>query len=95
MSYIDNLVEAVVLALTRDEAAGQGYIVCDGLAVSWRELTDLLADRLGLPKVKSTIALPLAKVAAIAPETLAKIARSTRHPALTRYEVEIGGRDLR
>jgi len=93
--YIDNLVDAIILALTRDEAVGQGYIVYDGAVVSWRELTHLLANRPHLPKVKLTITLPLAKVIAVAPETLAKIAKATRRPALTRYEIEIGGRDLR
>ena len=95
LCYIDNLVDAVILALTRVEAVGQGYIVCDGAVITWRELTDLLAEQLDLPKVKLTIPLPLAKVMAVAAETLAKIAKSTRRPALTRYEIEIGGRDLR
>jgi nucleoside-diphosphate-sugar epimerase len=95
LCYIDNLVDAILLALTRDKAVGQGYIVSDGAVVTWRELTDLLAAQLDLPKVKLTIPLPLAKAAAVATETLAKIARFTRRPALTRYEIEIGGRDLR
>jgi nucleoside-diphosphate-sugar epimerase len=95
LCYIDNLVDAVLLALTRDEAVGQGYIVCDGVVVTWRELTDLLSDQLGLAKVKWTIPLPLAKAAAVAAETLAKMAKSSKRPALTRYELEFGGRDLR
>jgi len=94
LCYIDNLVDAVVLALTRDEALGQGYLVCDGAGVSWKELTDLLADRLGLPKVRLTLPLPLAKAMAVATETLAKTAKSTKRPALTRYVIEFMGRDL-
>ena len=94
LCYIDNLVDAIVLALTRDEAVGQGYIVCDGAVVTWRELTDLLADRLNLPKVKFTIPLPLAQAVAVAAETAAKMAKSTKRPALTRYELAFAGRDL-
>jgi nucleoside-diphosphate-sugar epimerase len=95
LCYIDNLVDAVLIALTRDEVVGQGYIVSDGAVVTWKELTDLLADRLDLPRVKRTIPLPMAKEVAAGAETLAKIRKSTKRPALTRYEIEIGGRDLR
>jgi 2-alkyl-3-oxoalkanoate reductase len=94
LCYIDNLVDAVVLALTRDEAVGQGYIVSDGAVVTWRELTDLLAEQLDLPVVKRTIPLPLAEGVAVGAETWAKITKSTKRPALTRYELEIGGRDM-
>jgi 2-alkyl-3-oxoalkanoate reductase len=95
LCYIDNLVDAFLLALTRDEAVGQGYLVCDGAVVSWRELTGLLADRLDLPKVRLTIPLPVAKAIAAGAEALARRAKSTKRPALTHYEIEIGGRDLR
>jgi nucleoside-diphosphate-sugar epimerase len=94
LCYIDNLVDAVLLALTRDEAVGQGYIVGDGAVITWKELTDLLADRLELPRVKRTIPLPLAEGVAVGAETWAKITKSTKRPALTRYELEIGGRDM-
>ena len=94
LCYIDNLVDAVLLTLTRDEAVGQGYIVGDGAVVTWQELTDLLADKLDLPRVKQTIPLPLAKTVAVGAETVAKIEKSTKRPALTRYELEIGGRDM-
>jgi nucleoside-diphosphate-sugar epimerase len=94
LCYIDNLVDAILLTLTRDEAEGQGYIVGDGAVVTWKELTDLLANQLDLPPVKRTISLPLAGAVAAGAETWAKITKSTKRPALTRYELEIGGRDL-
>ena len=95
LCYIDNLVDAIELALSRDEAIGQGYIVCDGAVVTWRELTDLLARELDLPKVRLTIPLPLAEAAAIGAETWARITHSTKRPALTRYALEFGGKELR
>ena len=36
--YIDNLVHAIVLALTSDLAAGETFLVSDGTGLSWREL---------------------------------------------------------
>jgi len=94
LCYIDNLVDAVVLALTHDQAVGQGYLVGDGAVITWRGLTDLLADRLSLPKVTLTIPLSLAKAVAVGAETWGKMKKSTTRPALTRYELEIGGRDM-
>jgi len=94
LCYIGNLVDAILLAFTCEEAVGQAYIVCDGAVVSWKELTDLLADQLELPRVKWTVPLPLAQALAFGAETLAKITKSTKRPALTRYELAFGGRDL-
>ncbi len=94
LCYIDNLVDAIILTLTHDEAVGQGYLVGDGAVITWKELTDLLADRLDLPKVELTIPLSLAKTAAVGAETLAKVEKSTQRPALTRYELEMAGRDM-
>lgn len=94
LCYIDNLMDAIALTFTDDRAVGQGFIVFDGAVVSWRELTDLLADRFDLPKVKWTVPLPLALGLAAVAETLSKRAKSTKRPVLTHYKLEIGGGDL-
>lgn len=42
--YVDNLVDGIILASTREEAAGQTYHFCDDWPVNWqRYLTDLSA----------------------------------------------------
>jgi nucleoside-diphosphate-sugar epimerase len=42
--YVDNLVDGIIMAGTRDEAAGRTYHFCDDWQVSWkRYLTDLSA----------------------------------------------------
>jgi nucleoside-diphosphate-sugar epimerase len=51
-------------------------------------------DRFDLPRVKRTIPLWLAKAVAVGAETWAKIRNSTQRQALTRCELEIGGRDM-
>jgi 2-alkyl-3-oxoalkanoate reductase len=94
LCYIDNLVDAILLALTCDQAVGQGYLVGDGAVITWEELTDLLAVQLHLPKVTVTIPLPVANAVAAGAETLAKVEKSTRRPVLTRYELAMGGIDM-
>jgi nucleoside-diphosphate-sugar epimerase len=50
--HVRNLADAVVLAARADRAAGQAYLVVDG-HTTWRELTDVYRDWLGLPELPS------------------------------------------
>lgn len=57
--YVDNLVNGIIMAGTRDEAAGRTYHFCDDWKVSWkRYLTDLSAF-IG-KKPKGNLPFPLA-----------------------------------
>lgn len=47
--YVANLVDAAVLALRHEAAAGEAFNVTDGIAVTWRQFADDLADGLGAP----------------------------------------------
>ncbi len=52
LCYVDNLIDAAVLALGHEAAPGQAFNVSDGLAVTWREFTDGLAEGLGCAGVR-------------------------------------------
>jgi len=52
LCYVDNLIDAAVLALRHEAAPGQAFNVSDGLDVTWREFTDGLAEGLGYAKVR-------------------------------------------
>jgi 2-alkyl-3-oxoalkanoate reductase len=47
--YVDNLVHAVDLALRREEAAGEAFLVSDGEAITWRMLYEPVCRALGRP----------------------------------------------
>ncbi len=47
LCYVDNVVDAAVLAAFGEHAGGETFNVTDGLAVTWREFTDGLARGLG------------------------------------------------
>jgi nucleoside-diphosphate-sugar epimerase len=56
LCYIDNLVDAAVLAMTCDGvAAGEAFNVTDGLDVTWKQFANALADGLGCPPVRWTM----------------------------------------
>ncbi|HJW83058.1 MAG TPA: NAD-dependent epimerase/dehydratase family protein [Anaerolineae bacterium] len=46
--YIDNLVDAYVLAVTRPEAVGQAFTIVDGVT-TWRDFTAYYAHMIGRP----------------------------------------------
>jgi oxidoreductase len=52
LCYIENLIDAALLALHDEAAPGQAFNVSDGLPISWKQLTDDLAEGLGCPRVR-------------------------------------------
>jgi nucleoside-diphosphate-sugar epimerase len=47
LCYVENLIDAALLASERELAAGEAINVCDGLAVTWRQFAGDLAAGLG------------------------------------------------
>ncbi len=52
LCYVENLIDAAMLTLGHPAAPGNAFNVSDGLAVTWKELTDDLAEGLDCPKVR-------------------------------------------
>jgi acetylornithine/succinyldiaminopimelate/putrescine aminotransferase/nucleoside-diphosphate-sugar epimerase len=55
LCYVDNLIDAAVLAMQHESAPGQAFNVSDGLDVTWRQFTDGLAEGLGCAKVRWSV----------------------------------------
>jgi nucleoside-diphosphate-sugar epimerase len=60
LCYVENLIDAAILALGHEAAPGNAFNVSDGLDVTWKELTAGLADGLGCPEVRWSIPYRLA-----------------------------------
>lgn len=52
LTYVENLADAALLALTHPAAAGETFNVTDGLSTTWREFLDDLAGGLGARRVR-------------------------------------------
>jgi ornithine--oxo-acid transaminase len=95
--YIDNLIDAIVLALEKGAAAGEAFNVTDGLDVTWREFTDGLADGLGAPRARLSMPYAVANgVGSTLERSYRAVRRATnlRAPALlSRQAVQIMGID--
>ena len=97
LCYVENLVDAILLALDRPAAAGGTFNITDGLDVSWRKLTEDLAT--GLDCSPPRLSLPYRPAAGIAlalEQGYRALRRTTgirTSPLLSRQAVGVLGRD--
>jgi len=92
-TYVENLAEAIRLACFDPAAAGEAFIVTDGLAIDWRTFTEKLAGELGVPGPGRSVPYWMAYTAAAAMEAAWRLVGSAAPPLLTRYRISNGGRD--
>lgn len=96
LSYVDNVVDAAVLALRHERAPGQAFNVSDGVPVTWRQFTDDLARGLDARPVQLSAPYWIASAAGTSLElgyrALRKLTRLRTEPLLSRQAVQILGR---
>ncbi len=97
LCYVDNLIDAALLALRHDAARGQAFNLTDGLDVTWREFADGLADGLDCSRVRWSIPYWLAERIGFGIECGYRALRATTRvrtrPLLTRQAVHVMGID--
>ena len=93
-SYVENLVEGLILVSTHPKAAGETYIMSDGPIITFREyMANVFAScnvELKLTSIPYWLAYPV--VALI--EGIYKLFRRKNAPLLTRYRVKVASKDL-
>ncbi len=97
LCFVDNLVDAAILALGHEAARGQAFNVSDGLDVTWRQFTDDLAKGLGSARVRWRVPYWLASAAGFSLEHGYRLLRGTTGletpPLLSRQAVHVMGID--
>jgi nucleoside-diphosphate-sugar epimerase len=91
--YIENLADAVEKACFVAEAAGQSFIITDGLDIDWKNFTNAFADALQIKRPTTSVPFALSYAAAWLMEMIWKSLRAKNPPPLTRYRICNGGRD--
>jgi nucleoside-diphosphate-sugar epimerase len=105
MIYVDDLVQALLLARDTTAAAGQAYNLTDGTTTSLRELVTTLSHLLGLPPPTGHLSPALAWAICYALELANRVTRSKSPPRLNatrmkflyynqRYSIEKARREL-
>jgi len=95
LCYVENLIDAAVLALRHNAAPGHAFNVSDGLAVTWREFTNALAEGLGCSQVRWSMPYWLAGGIGFSLEHGYRLMRRTTglsaRPLLSRQAVHVLG----
>jgi len=95
--YVDNLVDAALLALSHDAAPGHAFNASDGLAITWKEFTDGLAEGLGCRGVRWSMPYWMAHGIGFTLEqgyrVVRRTTRLTSQPLLSRQAVHVLGID--
>jgi len=95
LCYVDNLIDAAVLALRHEAAPGHAFNVSDGLGVTWKEFTDGLAEGLGCSKVRWSLPYWMANSLGFGLEHGYRLLRKTvslnAPPLLSRQAVQVLG----
>jgi len=84
ISYVDDLVGALLLAGSTAEAAGEAYNLTDGTETSLRTFVGFVCEQLGIPAPTRHVPPLLARAACHALERLAHLRRSESAPRLNR-----------
>jgi nucleoside-diphosphate-sugar epimerase len=97
LCYVENLIDAILLALEQPAAADRAFNVTDGLDVSWRRLTADLAVGLGCRAPRLSLPYrPAGAIAALLEHGYRALRRATglsAPPLLSRQAVAVLGRD--
>jgi ornithine--oxo-acid transaminase len=97
LCYVDNLMDATILALRHEAARGEAFNATDGLDVTWKQFTDGLAEGLGCPQARLSLPYWLASGIGFSLEhgyrALRRTTRLTMRPLLSRQAVHVMGTD--
>lgn len=87
--YVENLLDAMILAADHPAALGNAYIVADDEPISFAEFFNHLARAAGQPPVRRSLPTPAARAVAIALEATARLARARARPLLTHAAIDM------
>lgn len=97
LSYVENVVDAAILALDAERAVGQAFNLTDGLDVSWRRFLGDIAHRLGYAQPRLSLPYGAAYAIAFALEHGYRLVSSATglrtRPLLSRQAVQVLGRN--
>lgn len=94
LTYIDNLVDAVMLSMEKEKAIGRAYLVVDDETISWEVLCTRLAEELGLKAPRFSLPKILSNSLAKGMSVAWTVFKVKSRPLLTNYNVSFTGTSL-
>lgn len=87
-TYVENLVDLLLLIAVDKRAVGNGYLVHDGQSVTLQKFCEGIAQALGVKPITTHIPYWTAYTAAVIMEALWKLLKIEKRPLLTTYTVK-------
>ena len=84
--YVGNLVEAMMLAAVKDNAAGKLFIITDGESITRRALVELVCAKLGLEMPRKKAPVFAAKIAVPVLEGIYRLLHLKGSPIINRFK---------
>jgi len=94
LSYVDNVVDALLLGAERDGAGGEAFFIVDREPVEMRHFIGRLCGAVGAPPPRGTVPYGLAFAAGTVLEGIWKLIGKETPPPITRYGVAVLGRNM-
>jgi len=92
-SYVENLVDGIILVATHPEAKGT-YIITDGPIITNKQMYESLFEACGREPKISSVPSWLGMTGAAIIEAFSKLVQKKERPLITRYLVKVGSTDL-
>lgn len=93
LTYVGNLVDALILAADSEVSVGQAYNICDGSDFTWRDYLRAMADLIEVPRPRRSHSHRVAYALATLWEGYYRMLGRTQRPPMTRMMVELMGTD--
>jgi nucleoside-diphosphate-sugar epimerase len=93
-TYVGNLVDAIFLALDRDDLVGEAFNITDGRLVTKEEFVGTICDLDGIPRPERSIGIHTAKILATLLETIWRWSGKQEAPILSQARIKFLGLNL-
>jgi nucleoside-diphosphate-sugar epimerase len=93
LTYIENLIEAIELALQKEEAVGEIFNITDGEKITKKQFFYKVADLTSLPRPTKSIPFFAARFLCQVMTFLFKILRIKKTPPITRMKLRFAGQN--
>jgi nucleoside-diphosphate-sugar epimerase len=94
LSYVDNVIDGLLLCAEVDGAGGEAFFVVDREPVETLRFISRLCESLGAPPPKGSFPYPVAFSAATMLEWIWKLTGKSDPPPISRYGVAVVGRNM-
>jgi nucleoside-diphosphate-sugar epimerase len=93
-TYVSNLTDGLLLAGTREDAAGETFNITDDMQIRWKEFVSAVIHAFAARERALSFPVPVARAAGITLEAIYKLLRTKNPPPITDYRTALVSKDF-